>query len=243
MPIEIRNLNDFKEYKIDYLKWKKEFSNLKILRNHDLQEEYLDNWMKALLKADKASVEFFSKPQNLLLMAKERIEAPEIFQKAIIYGFNTVYVHFRVSRIIQAIEESGCAEENAKDVDLNIFTETKRVDWTETECHSGVKDNPIIMVPFIIGANVQFVVIDGNHRITYAVKKGKNKIRCHNLDPQSLVDNKFFCTDFDKLLYIFHNEVIWLGSNCAMINNTQDDEWFLANTYFKSGKVNIWGQS
>ena len=242
MPIEFKYMQDYDEYKIDYSMWKKELSNLRILHDSKIQEVYLDSWMKALIKADNESVDYYSKPQNLRLEAKERLEAPEVFQKAINYKSNTVYVHFRVSRLIQAIERIEGSEQNAHDIDLRLFSEKGRIDWTETTDYSKVKDTPIIIIPFIIGANVQFVVIDGNHRITDAIKKNKSTIKCHSIISQSLVDNNFFCTDFDKLLYVFHNEVIWLGTNLMKNENISDTE-LLKDTYFMSGKVHVWGEN
>lgn len=243
MPIEINNSYDFKEYKIDYSNWREELSRLKIFNDKKIQEKYLDTWMEVLRKSDNASVEFFSKPKNKLLAIKERNEAPEIYQQTIVYNSNTVYVHFRVSRILQVIEGNGGNEKHIQKIDLKKFIEKKSIDWTETDIYSDVKDTPILLVPFNIGQYIQSVVIDGNHRITAAIMNKKREIEGIYLNPQSIVENNLFCSDFDKLMYVFHNELIWVGSNCILEKNNHDDIEILKNTYFMSGKVNIWGQS
>jgi hypothetical protein len=243
MPIEIRDKKYYKEYKIDYLKWKEDLMNLKIFNDKRIQKKYLDTWMDVLMKSDKASIDFFSKPQNQFLYDKERNEAPEIFQQILVYASNTVYVHFRVSRIIQVLEQLGFGEKDTDSVDLKIFIEKKTIEWTETENDSEIKNTPIFLAPFTIGANIHYVAIDGNHRITDAVKRNIRKLNCLYLNPQALVDNNLFCTDFDKLLYVFHNEVIWLGSNSRMTKNVQDDIEILKETFFMSGKVHVWGEN
>ena len=61
-----------------------------------------------------------------MLMLKEKMEAPENFQIPVNYETNTMFIHFRVSRIIQMIEQSGASLDNAINIDITIIKKKKK---------------------------------------------------------------------------------------------------------------------
>ena len=54
----------------------------------------------------------------------------------------------------------------------------------------------------------KFLVIDGNHRLTFAKTNNQKKIAVNILTATDIIniDYNFFVTEFDKLLYIMINE-------------------------------------
>ena len=90
------------------------------------------------------------------------------------------------------------------------------------------------MVPFTIGKTYKQLVVDGNHRITTAIKEKKEIIKAYILEPQMLVDYSLFCSSFDLLYYVFQNEVVYIGSLFHV--NTGISELDIINKSFLNNK-------
>ena len=171
-----------------------------------------------------------------MLMLKEKMEAPENFQIPVNYETNTMFIHFRVSRIIQMIEQSGASLDNAINIDIKEFTDKNmRINWTPTTDIVKIKKQPIIIAPLTVDKFYQWLVIDGNHRITHAIAEREKSVKAFSLDPNALVEGNLFSTGFDKFLYIFQNEMIALAS--YIHRDGYSDEEAIKLAYFCSGKV------
>ena len=81
------------------------------------------------------------------------------------------------------------------------------------------------------------LVVDGNHRITDAIKKGKKTIKSYLLDTNYIVQGNLFCSDFDKMLYVFQNEVVAIAT--WIQRDGMSDEEALKNSYFASGIAKV----
>lgn len=57
--------------------------------------------MEILKAQDGFACRDYNNPKMKMLMLKEKMEAPENFQIPVNYETNTMFIHFRVSRIIQ----------------------------------------------------------------------------------------------------------------------------------------------
>ncbi len=185
MPI---NMLTEQKYEIDYVKLHEEMMELPIFSNKGIQSMYIDNWVNSLRQADENSVESYFDPNNRVLAAKEKKEAPETFQTVVNLKTAEAYIHFRVSRIIQILEMNGVDASQAISIDIDEFKEKKRINWTETK-DEGTKNEPIIIVPFTIGKTFKELVIDGNHRITKAIRDNQKDIKAFFVAPEALVDN------------------------------------------------------
>lgn len=233
MPI---NMFTNQVYKINYEAFRNVFRDKRIFNDPKLQDIYLDKWIQELKKQDMIVCNECMDPNNKIFMLKERAEAPEIFQLPIEYDDNKMYVHFRVSRIIQSLEMMGNYSDDAMDIDLDDFTQKNSdIKWSMTNDKVKIKNTPVIIAPFTIGKYFNWVVVDGNHRITDALEKRKNKIKVIGLDHNWLVEAKMFCSGFDLFLYIFQNEYVALAT--LIRNENYSDEQALALSYFVSGKV------
>ncbi len=233
MPVDF--MSD-KIYKVDYTAWKRELSQMPIFDSGEVQKIYLDKWMEILKAQDGFACRDYNNPKMKMLMLKEKMEAPENFQIPVNYETNTMFIHFRVSRIIQMIEQSGVSLDNAINIDIKEFTDKNmRINWTPTTDIVKIKTQPIIIAPLTVDKFYQWLVIDGNHRITHAIAEREKSVKAFSLDPNALVEGNLFSTGFDKFLYIFQNEMIALAS--YIHRDGYSDEEAIKLAYFCSGKV------
>ena len=233
MPVDF--MSD-KIYKVDYTAWKRELSQMPIFDSGEVQKIYLDKWMEILKAQDGFACRDYNNPKMKMLMLKEKMEAPENFQIPVNYETNTMFIHFRVSRIIQMIEQSGASLDNAINIDIKEFTDKNmRINWTPTTDIVKIKTQPIIIAPLTVDKFYQWLVIDGNHRITHAIAEREKSVKAFSLDPNALVEGNLFSTGFDKFLYIFQNEMISLAS--YIHRDGYSDEEAIKLAYFCSGKV------
>lgn len=233
MPVDF--MSD-KIYKVDYTAWKRELSQMPIFDSGEVQKIYLDKWMEILKAQDGFACRDYNNPKMKMLMLKEKMEGPENFQIPVNYETNTMFIHFRVSRIIQMIEQSGASLDNAINIDIKEFTDKNmRINWTPTTDIVKIKTQPIIIAPLTVDKFYQWLVIDGNHRITHAIAEREKSVKAFSLDPNALVEGNLFSTGFDKFLYIFQNEMIALAS--YIHRDGYSDEEAIRLAYFCSGKV------
>ena len=233
MPVDF--MSD-KIYKVDYTAWKRELSQMPIFDSGEVQKIYLDKWMEILKAQDGFACRDYNNPKMKMLILKEKMEAPENFQIPVNYETNTMFIHFRVSRIIQMIEQSGASLDNAINIDIKEFTDKNmRINWTPTTDIVKIKTQPIIIAPLTVDKFYQWLVIDGNHRITHAIAEREKSVKAFSLDPNALVEGNLFSTGFDKFLYIFQNEMIALAS--YIHRDGYSDEEAIKLAYFCSGKV------
>ena len=233
MPVDF--MSD-KIYNVDYMAWKEELLQMKVFNSQDIQKIYLDKWMEKLKSLDDSVCRDYYNPKIKMLMLKEKTEAPENFQIPIEYKSNSMFIHFRVSRLIQSIEQSNSSSDSAIDVRIEEFTNVnRRINWTATADKVKIKTQPIIIVPLTVGEFYQWLVVDGNHRITYAIENKKKSVKAFLLDSNALVEANMFNSGFDKFLYIFQNEMIALASYIHR-DGYSDEEAFKLG-FLCSGKV------
>lgn len=81
------------------------------------------------------------------------------------------------------------------------------------------------------------LVVNRNHTITNAIKKGKKTIKSYLLDTNYIVKGNLFCSDFDKILYVFQNEVVAIAT--WIQRDGMSDEEAIKNSYFVSGIAKV----
>lgn len=225
-----------KQYQVDYDSMRSELSKLQIFHDKNLQQLYIDKWIEVLEEADSVSVKSFFAPQNAFLLVKERQEAPELFQTIVKMKSNDLLIHFRISRIIQAMQMVGISESNAEELNVEDFISKQQFNWTQTDA-TNKRDDPILIVPFTLGKTYKYLVIDGNHRIATAIRNKQDKIKAIFLAPEFLVNGNLFVSLFDKMLYIFQNEIVWIGS--FYNKNINDERYLITNSFLSNGQINV----
>lgn len=233
MPI---NMMMGKPYGINYPNMRKELMEMKIFHDKELQQMYIDKWVAELMKADKNSVTSYTDPNNQSMIMMEKMEAPETFQTIVNMQENELLIHFRVSRIIQMLQMSGITEADAIEISIDEFIDKKVINWTSTDSIVD-REDPIIIFPFTIGKTYKELVVDGNHRVTTAIQKKKKTVKAIIVDPNDAVLNHMLSSSFDELLYVFQNEVVWMGSHYN--ENIEDEKMLIMQSFFMCGNVNV----
>lgn len=233
MPI---NMMTGKPYGINYPNMRKELMEMKIFHDKELQQMYVDKWVAELMEADKNSVASYTDPNNQSMIMMEKMEAPETFQTIVNMQENELLIHFRVSRIIQMLQMSGITEADAIEISIDEFIDKKVINWTSTDSIVD-REDPIIIFPFTIGKTYKELVVDGNHRVTTAIQKKKKMIKAIIVDPDAAVLNHMLSSSFDELLYVFQNEVVWMGSHYN--ENIEDEKMLIMQSFFMCGNVNV----
>lgn len=233
MPI---NMMTGKPYGINYPNMRKELMEMKIFHNKELQQMYIDKWVAELMEADKNSVTSYTDPNNQSMIMMEKMEAPETFQTIVNMQENELFIHFRVSRIIQMLQMSGITEADAIEISIDEFIDKKVINWTSTDSIVD-REDPIIIFPFTIGKTYKELVVDGNHRVTTAIQKKKKTVKAIIVDPNAAVLNHMLSSSFDELLYVFQNEVVWMGSHYN--ENIEDEKMLIMQSFFMCGNVNV----
>ncbi len=233
MPI---NMMTGKPYGINYPNMRKELMEMKIFHDKELQQMYIDKWVAELMEADKNSVTSYTDPNNQSMIMMEKMEAPETFQTIVNMQENELFIHFRVSRIIQMLQMSGITEADAIEISIDEFIDKKVINWTSTDSIVD-REDPIIIFPFTIGKTYKELVVDGNHRVTTAIQKKKKTVKAIIVDPNAAVLNHMLSSSFDELLYVFQNEVVWMGSHYN--ENIEDEKMLIMQSFFMCGNVNV----
>ena len=178
----------------------------------------------------------YTDPNNQSMIMMEKMEAPETFQTIVNMQENELLIHFRVSRIIQMLQMSGITEADAIEISIDEFIDKKVINWTSTDSIVD-REDPIIIFPFTIGKTYKELVVDGNHRVTTAIQKKKKMIKAIIVDPDAAVLNHMLSSSFDELLYVFQNEVVWMGSHYN--ENIEDEKMLIMQSFFMCGNVNV----
>ncbi|MCY6485896.1 hypothetical protein OW763_16415 [Clostridium aestuarii] len=225
---------NFQYYSIDYLDLFNELNSKKILSNKNIQSEYLKLWMKNLEECDKIITNQLKKKEFILKVKLNLQLEPEIFQLPMVYENNKVFIHFRVSAANEIISKYKM---KSKFVSLDEYVrKDSRINWTpvnsNVNSYSKSKE-PIVMIPFLNG-QYDFLVIDGNHRLTYKTKNNINDIEGIFFSEKSVIDFCLFSSVFDKLYYIMHNELNHMA-NATYLEN-EDVTQLLQKSYLKDGK-------
>jgi hypothetical protein len=230
MPFDFANN---KTYTIDYKGIFNEIMEQKILSDRALQFNYLNQWITVLKQHDDILMEQFSVEERILEFAIKIQSEPEIFQLPIHWKSSTMFLHFRVTIANSIIKDYYSKSE---DIPIDEFQgKCQSIYWTKVEenveRYAG-NNTPIITVPYLSG-KCDLLVIDGNHRITHALKNNISNIKTMIISEQSVIEQQIFSSSFDKLLYVFNNELCRFGNETMEGKN---NDWNLIEKSYLCGK-------
>ena len=164
---------------------------MNILYDKQIQENYLRNWLLELQKCDRIPTTQLGNPDGFQICLKHMCEEPETFQFPIHFDHVTLFLHFRISYINKICNSQYTQGEL---VSLSEFQgPDKSICWTPVnnpvEQYATVLQ-PIIAVPYLNGI-YKWLVIDGNHRVTYAVKHSRKRIPTLFLRADELIESTY----------------------------------------------------
>lgn len=196
-----------RHYSINYLDLFDEINSKEILNDKSVQTKYLMEWIKVLKESDNFITKELETKESIIKMNLLLQSEPEIFQLPINFQRNKILMNFRVSIANKII---GMSNVKSEFIEVNEFIEKdSNIYWTPINEYEVLNINskePIVIVPFLNG-KYSYLVIDGNHRLTYKTKRNINDIRAFIIAEQSVIEHSLFSSGFDKLYYIMHNEL------------------------------------
>lgn len=204
MPFDFINK---RHYSINYSNLFDELNSQKILSDEKLQIQHLKTWMNKLDDCDNIIKNQLNTKESILKLSLLLESEPEIFQLPIYYQSNEILLHFRVSIANEIISKF---KSKSQFISLTEFIEENReINWTPVNKNVDVYSNskePIIMVPFLFN-QYNYLVIDGNHRLTYKTKNNINDVHALIISEQTVIEHSLFSSGFDKFYYIMINEI------------------------------------
>lgn len=203
----------FKYYTIDYKQLEQYFirqvdNNLFYSKN--LNTTYVNEFLNLLKKHD---IEYTK-------INEEKYPYEQIFNQPMHFDKQWLYIQFNVTNIISDISVN-----KHKYITQNINplkNELNDYFWTpprENIC-SNNSSFPIIAIPFY-RENSNWLIVDGNHRLKSYIKNNITEIPIAHIQPQHMLSSSFYCSEFDKILYLFLFDVGTLA-NAKHYNNFSD---------------------
>ena len=221
-------------YAVDYSGLLNEINKLEILSSAQLQTEYLRRWLDYLSYLDKTTVSELRRCSIIDCGFRKAGQRVEIMQKHIFFGDVDLFVHFRTDDALKLIAEGVVSGEEGDLSCLDFIDDNRVISWTPIErmvTRDEITSEPIIVVPFH-NYHFLFLVIDGNHRVTYHVQNNIETINSLMLHPQTLVDRNLFPSEFDKAIYIFLEETYALyQARCRQSLTEQQMMELIQSTY------------
>ena len=182
-----------------------------------------ENVKKELLNLKKQFEVAFEKEKSKSWNEFQALSGKELFKQDYFLNRKGFRIHFMIPNALKLIECGNYKRLN--DVDCSLFT-TKtdacsskmikysdiKISKTETDFFSALVE-PIILIPYYYGA-IQYLVIDGNHRVTAKITEHK-PINCYVVNP---LDNiSVFTSEAEKYYYMLNR---FAGELPANVVNT-----------------------
>lgn len=233
MPIDFSTMLP---YSIDYNDLIKTFENFPIFNNPNLQKNFLNRWKTTLKNADINSIKKYKQSDNFKAILNTSINK-EFFQQKTTFGKNNIIINFNITPLIEIAENN---KQYASDTPLTYFEKSRGfVAWTPIPKidNRTPKHLPILLVHFYNAQTFGFLLIDGNHRLTQAIKNNQKTIKTLVLSPNAMLNSNVFKSEIDKLLFIFQNELYYLH-HCKKQYQMTDKE-LLKRSYLSNSKFNF----
>lgn len=201
---------------------------------------YVSRWIKLLKGYDKlAESEFKSLTPQQWQDVLYKLD--EIFVQDVSFSKTKILVHFSVASIKALISNNEV--ENIKlnpiKMPIELFTKSDSIiRWNPVHIDKSMAFNsdPIVISIFI-GPNKPYLVIDGNHRISIAIKEKRNYIVAYIFGSGIYINKRLFASTFDLCYYALHNELTFL--NEYKQNNRISDKDLMKMSYLSNGKFNF----
>ncbi|MHB0803757.1 hypothetical protein PVK73_31780 [Bacillus thuringiensis] len=184
-----------KLYPIDFNELKKMFLQHHLL-SFDYQEEWITNWLELLQKADQDT---YIKIKNNQHLSFKKLE---IAQKQLIFPSFTFYFHFFIAGAHLFIEKTKPTIQN---ISLHqIQNQSFPLDWTPTDHWQKSVNNhkPILYIEFPFDTH-EYLLIDGNHRLTAKIQTQQTSIPSYFISPQHIIKFSLLPASIDLTMYLF----------------------------------------
>jgi|SRR5690625_1553353 len=188
MPFDYPNIQRY-EVDFDDLQFYVQ-NNFRI--DFDYYNEWLDGWIRVLKNAE---IDTQTQIDSLL---ENGVYNFEVFQQDVFFGNITFKLNFIINGVDDFVKKTKPKTLKFKSKDFS-----KNIKWTrEEEPSSKPLSNPIYLVWFPMHG-YEYLVIDGNHRVTEQLDKNKNEINGILIEPTTIINNGILLFSVEKAMYTF----------------------------------------
>lgn len=219
MPID---LSTQKEYKINYNAIFDIINSYSIFNDIVFQNCFTNKWIQLLKNQDNVDL------KNEV--AKKY--SGDFFQHTVIFPNFKVFINFDITSI-EMFYKQNLLKFKYHSIQMSRFIFSEDIHWTKNEkLVNGYNEEdyiksefPIYIVPIYSFPDL-FLVIDGNHRLTFKAKHNINYINEVCFDFYTVANNNFFVTEFDKLFWILKAELFFMYKYKNLYPNINDEDLF-----------------
>lgn len=196
------NFRDMKPYSIDYGDLERLlFSGFLSCRLSEQDEmrlhNYIEKWLHDLRYYDGKVMEGMAAP-NAELQYILSWHNSEILHFPLHLGANEIFLSFLATPIRQALLKQGAKPET---LTIHQLIEVEKTKWTEeTSPSRRPATEPIIVVLLPVG-DKNLLVIDGNHRLSAAIRQKSETISIYRVSPDTLINQPLFSSGFEQQFY------------------------------------------
>lgn len=189
-------------------------------KDKNLKYQYFKKWINLLKTWDDQCRNYVLINENNVM---QTIIDTQIFQfKIPMYDNvnNTAGFHFNIDNVIAKLKSVLSQKDLAgRSVPIDKFVEDNaQIKW-DVASSTILRSNslPLLIVPFLFG-QFDYLLIDGNHRLTNAIKNKEKQIDAIFISSVVLQDQQTFMSRFDQLFYLFNYEIVHFANEIYYVN-------------------------
>lgn len=207
------NFNNKYTYTINYNKLYSFLIEKNILFDKDENEKYIKQWIHKLKVEDEKLLKAANTIMGeFMLWSVFPSENSQYYEFEFNISDIKIKIHFNIGTIHTLINEKILTPTTKKH-SVNKLINSNKVRFTYEDLEVGYipSGKPIIKAENHCYSD--FWIIDGNHRLTYAIENNLRRISVSTLKASDIINtsNHCFATEFDRLCYIMMNEFYYLG--------------------------------
>lgn len=184
MPYEIYN-DEFKFYSVDY----------NMFYNTLISSPYL----RSISKYIADNIQILQELDNI-----QTCDKADHFKYSFNFSGINFHIHFNIINIIESVKSSNLpikklSSKNFAPINSKVLYSNEPYSENQAKCKE-----PILLVPFEFPPSTKYIVIDGNHRLSYQLDMNYKTIKHYIYNPISKSD---FCFSYDFYLYEFYRNL------------------------------------
>lgn len=198
-------------YKIDYSNFQKNLMSAFLSPTTKLKIKYLSTWVDILENADSKVCVDFDESFNSDINYFPSLQFYQFKMSLFNDSRNCASIHFNIDNLEEKLLLELSSSENVI-VEISEFAESdSAIKWDSIPNHENFafKNNrlPILIVPFLLG-QYNYLVVDGNHRLSYAINNKQNLIKAIFISLSQITEPGLFMSRFDYYFYLFNYEIV-----------------------------------
>lgn len=188
MPFDYPNVQ---RYEVDF-----DDFHLYLKQNYKLNFKYFDEWLNGWIRVLKNAEIDTQKQIDTLL--KDGVYAFEVFQQNLHFGNITFKLNFIINGADDFVNRKKPKTSKFKAKDFG-----EKIKWTQTTGSPTKPLNTPIYLVWYPMDNYDYLVIDGNHRLSQLLAKGQEEIQGILIKPIDVINEGILLFTVEKAMYAF----------------------------------------